>query len=106
LRKRDILGVSSLQRAASDVWITAPKFCGKFLNGFDGVRHGLIIEWADLLRDFDHLPEATIEKDGKARASRPETRCGAGRSKVTHRWRKPDFELPVPLASLPSDGRK
>ena len=28
-------------------------------------RHGLIIEWADLLRDLDRLQEATIEKDGK-----------------------------------------
>jgi len=30
------------------------------------ICHGLIFEWADLLRDFDRLPEATIEKDGKA----------------------------------------
>ena len=28
-------------------------------------RHGLTIEWADLLRDLDRLQEATIEKDGK-----------------------------------------
>ena len=28
-------------------------------------RHGLAIEWADLLRDLDRLQEATIEKDGK-----------------------------------------
>ena len=34
-------------------------------------RHDLVIEWADLLRDLDRLQEATIEKDGKARASRP-----------------------------------
>ena len=27
--------------------------------------HGLVIEWADLLRDLDRLQEATIEKDGK-----------------------------------------
>jgi hypothetical protein len=27
--------------------------------------HGLIIGWADLLRDLDRLQEATIEKDGK-----------------------------------------
>jgi hypothetical protein len=26
---------------------------------------GLVIEWADLLRDLDRLQEATIEKDGK-----------------------------------------
>jgi len=28
-------------------------------------RHGLVIEWADLLRDLDRLQEVTIEKDGK-----------------------------------------
>ena len=28
-------------------------------------RHGLVIEWADLLRDLDRLQEATIEKDDK-----------------------------------------
>jgi hypothetical protein len=28
-------------------------------------RHGLAIEWADLLRDLDRLQEATIAKDGK-----------------------------------------
>jgi hypothetical protein len=28
-------------------------------------RHGLVIEWADLLRDLDRLQEATIEKHGK-----------------------------------------
>jgi len=27
--------------------------------------HGLVIEWADLLRDLDRPHEATIEKDGK-----------------------------------------
>jgi hypothetical protein len=26
---------------------------------------GLVIEWADLLRDLDRLQEATIEKDGQ-----------------------------------------
>ena len=30
-----------------------------------GQRHGLTIEWADLLRYLDRLREATIEKDGK-----------------------------------------
>jgi hypothetical protein len=28
-------------------------------------HHGLVIEWADLLRDLDRLQEAKIEKDGK-----------------------------------------
>ena len=32
--------------------------------------HGLVIEWADLLRDLDRLQEATIEKDGKAITAR------------------------------------
>jgi hypothetical protein len=27
--------------------------------------HGLVIEWADLLRDLDRLQQATIDKDGK-----------------------------------------
>jgi hypothetical protein len=26
---------------------------------------GVIVEWADLIRDLDRLQEATIEKDGK-----------------------------------------
>jgi len=30
-----------------------------------GQRHGLAIEWADLLRDLARLQEATIDKDGK-----------------------------------------
>ena len=32
--------------------------------------HGLVIEWADLLRDLDRLQEATIENDGKAITTR------------------------------------
>ena len=32
--------------------------------------HGLVIEWADVLRDLDRLQEATIEKDGKAITAR------------------------------------
>ena len=28
-------------------------------------HRGLVIEWADLLRDLDRLQEATIEKNGK-----------------------------------------
>jgi hypothetical protein len=32
--------------------------------------HGLVIEWADLLRDLDRLQEATIDKDGKRISTR------------------------------------
>jgi transposase len=32
--------------------------------------HGLLIEWAELLRDLDRLQEATVEKDGKAITAR------------------------------------
>jgi hypothetical protein len=33
-------------------------------------RHGLTIEWADLLRDLDRLQEITIAKDGKRISTR------------------------------------
>ena len=46
------------------------------------ICHGLIFEWADLLRDFDRLPEATIAKDGKARASRAERI----RTRIFRKW--------------------
>jgi hypothetical protein len=32
--------------------------------------HGLVVEWADLLRDLDRLQDATIEKDGKGITTR------------------------------------
>ena len=35
-----------------------------------GRSHGLVIEWADLLRDRDRLQEATIKKDGRAITAR------------------------------------
>jgi hypothetical protein len=59
-------------------------------------RHGVVIEWADLLRDLDRLQEATIDKDGKHistphRRHRPSRRrlpgCGhrpAAQSARTH----------------------
>ena len=34
--------------------------------------------WADLLRDLDRLPEATIEKDGKRITSRTAVACQVG----------------------------
>ena len=32
--------------------------------------HGLVIEWADLLRDLNRFQEATIEKDGQRSITR------------------------------------
>ena len=83
LRYRDLLQVEDLFRRAkailrtrpiyhsSDAAIRGHVFCS-FLALMlqkelaDLCRsHGLVIEWADLLRDLDRLQEATIEKDGK-----------------------------------------
>ena len=88
LRYRDLLQVEDLFRRAkailrtrpiyhsSDAAIRGHVFCSflalmlqKELS--DLCRsHGLVIEWADLLRDLDRLQEATIEKDGKAITAR------------------------------------
>ena len=83
LRYRDLLQVEDLFRRAkailrtrpiyhsSDAAIRGHVFCSflalmlqKELTDLCQ-RHGLIIEWTDLLRDLDRLQEATIEKDGK-----------------------------------------
>jgi transposase len=83
LRYRDLLQVEDLFRRAkailrtrpiyhsSDAAIRGHVFCSflalmlqKELTDLCQ-RHGLAIEWADLLRDLDRLQEATIEKDGK-----------------------------------------
>jgi hypothetical protein len=83
LRYRDLLQVEDLFRRAkailrtrpiyhsSDAAIRGHVFCSflalmlqKELTDLCQ-RHGLVIEWADLLRDLDRLQEATIEKDGK-----------------------------------------
>jgi hypothetical protein len=88
LRYRDLLQVEDLFRRAkailrtrpiyhsSDAAIRGHVFCS-FLALMmqkelaDLCRsHGLVIEWADLLRDLDRLQEATIEKDGKAITAR------------------------------------
>ena len=83
LRYRDLLQVEDLFRRAkailrtrpiyhsSDAAIRGHVFCSflalmlqkELTDLFQ--RHGLTIEWADLLRDLDRLQEATIEKDGK-----------------------------------------
>jgi hypothetical protein len=83
LRYRDLLQVEDLFRRAkailrtrpiyhsSDAAIRGHVFCSflalmlqKELTDLCQ-RHGLVIEWADVLRDLDRLQEATIEKDGK-----------------------------------------
>ena len=88
LRYRDLLQVEDLFRRAkailrtrpiyhsSDAAIRGHVFCSflalmlqKELADLCHV-HGLVIEWADLLRDLDRLQEATIEKDGKSITAR------------------------------------
>jgi hypothetical protein len=83
LRYRDLLQVEDLFRRAkailrtrpiyhsSDAAIRGHVFCSflalmlqKELTDLCQ-RHGLVIEWADLLRDLDRLQEATIATDGK-----------------------------------------
>jgi hypothetical protein len=83
LRYRDLLQVEDLFRRAKAILRTRPIYHssdaairGHVFCSFLGLmlqkeltdlcqRHGLVIEWADLLRDLDRLQEATIEKDGK-----------------------------------------
>jgi Transposase DDE domain len=88
LRYRDLLQVEDLFRRAkailrtrpiyhsSDAAIRGHVFCSflalmlqKELSDLCHSR-GLVIEWADLLRDLDRLQEATIEKDGKCITTR------------------------------------
>jgi hypothetical protein len=54
---------------AETISVTISRFSGKELADLCH-SHGLVIEWADLLRDLDRLQEATIEKDGKAITTR------------------------------------
>jgi hypothetical protein len=83
LRYRDLLQVEDLFRRAKAILRTRPIYHssdaairGHVFCSFLALmlqkeltdqcqRHGLTIEWADLLRDLDRLQEATIEKDGK-----------------------------------------
>lgn len=83
LRYRDLLQVEDLFRRAKAILRTRPIYhsCDAAIRGhvfcsFLALMlqkeladlcqsHGLVIEWADLLRDLDRLQEATIEKDGK-----------------------------------------
>jgi hypothetical protein len=88
LRYRDLLQVEDLFRRAKAILRTRPIYhsCDAAIRGHvfcsflalmlqkelaDLCKNqGLIIEWADLLRDLDRLQEATIEKDGKRIATR------------------------------------
>ena len=88
LRYRDLLQVEDLFRRAKAILRTRPIYHssdaairGHVFCSFLALMlqkeladlchaHGLIIEWADLLRDLDRLQEATIEKDGKAITTR------------------------------------
>jgi len=83
LRYRDLLQVEDLFRRAkahmrtrpiyhsSDEAIRGHVFCSYLALALQKeltdlcARKGLVLEWADLLRDLDRLQEATIEKDGK-----------------------------------------
>jgi transposase len=97
LRYRDLLQVEDLFRRAkailrtrpiyhsSDAAIRGHVFCS-FLALMlqkelaDRCRAaGLIVEWADLLRDLDRLQEATIDKDGKCITTRTAVTGQVGR---------------------------
>jgi hypothetical protein len=83
LRYRDLLQVEDLFRRAkailktrpiyhsSDAAIRGHVFCSFLALMLQKeladlcLSRGLVVEWADLLRDLDRLQEATIEKDGK-----------------------------------------
>src|SRR5262249_25534682 len=88
LRYRDLLPVEELFRPAKAILRTRPIYHssdaairGHVFCSFLALMlqkeladlchgHGLVIEWADLLRDLDRLQEATIEKDGTAITAR------------------------------------
>lgn len=88
LRYRDLLQVEDLFRRAKTILRTRPIYHssdaairGHVFCSFLALMlqkeladlchgHGLVIEWADLLRDLDRLQQATIEKHGKAITAR------------------------------------
>ena len=88
LRYRDLLQVEDLFRRAKAILRTRPIYHssdaairGHVFCSFLALMlqkeladlchgHGLVVEWADLLRDLDRLQEATIEKDGKSITAR------------------------------------
>ena len=83
LKYRELLAVETLFRKtkcvlrtrpiyhSSDAAIRGHVFCSflalvlqKALDSLCQAK-GIVVEWADLIRDLDRLQEATIEKDGK-----------------------------------------
>jgi hypothetical protein len=97
LRYRDLLQVEDLFRRAKAVLRTRPIYHssdaairGHVFCSFLALvlqkeladlcqSHGLIVEWADLLRDLDRLQEATIDKDGKRITTRTAVTGQVGR---------------------------
>jgi hypothetical protein len=106
LRYRDLLQVEDLFRRAKAILRTRPIYHswdaairGHVFCSFLALMlqkeladlchsHGLIIEWADLLRDLDRLQEATIEKDGKRITTRTRSRR-PGRQSLPGRRHRP-----------------
>lgn len=97
LRYRDLLQVEDLFRRAKAVLRTRPIFHASdaairghvFCSFLALVLHkeladrcrtaGVVVEWADLLRDLDRLQQATIDKDGKRITTRTAVTGQVGR---------------------------
>jgi hypothetical protein len=97
LRYRDLLQVEDLFRRAKAILRTRPIYHssdaairGHVFCSFLALMlqkeladlcqsHGLVIEWADLLRDLDRLQQATIETDGKRITTRTAVAGQVGR---------------------------
>jgi transposase len=96
LRYRELLAVETLFRKTKGVLRTRPiyhssdaairghVFCSflalvlqKELDSLCRAK-GVIVEWADLIRDLDRLQEATIEKDGKRITTRTQVEGQVG----------------------------
>jgi transposase len=97
LRYRELLAVETLFRKTKSVLHTRPiyhssdaairghVFCSflalvlqKELDSLCRAK-GVVVEWADLIRDLDRLQEATIEKDGKRITTRTHIKGQVGR---------------------------
>src|SRR5919202_411131 len=88
LKYRELLAVETLFRKTKCVLRTRPIYhssdaaiCGHVFCSFLALvlqkeldslcqAKGIVVEWADLIRDLDRLQEATIEKDGKRNTTR------------------------------------
>jgi transposase len=97
LRYRDLLQVEDLFRRAKAILRTRPiyhssdaAFRGHVFCSFLALMlqkeladlcqsHGLVIEWADLLRDLDRIQEVTVDKDGKRITTRTAVAGQVGR---------------------------